>query len=206
MKKELQPWCNSKSMIKNTGQNTNHQPFKIPAAILALNLPTLTLLQVNDTVASHLSQAARMPATEAQIASVVDNHYPELQAPHPESKLRRQMRVCARVTILLAITETQVEVEVFGGEEYAKDCENRMRPTTGAGVSVTTEKAIADAVKNAEEERERKRRQEELQRVLEWLSDCAAALRCYELQECEKLARRLAERLQLLLTEPVREP
>ena len=116
------------------------------------------------------------------------------------------MRVCARVTIRLAITETQVAVAVFGGEEYAKDCENRMRPTTGAGVSVTTEKAIADAVKNAEEERERKRRQEELQRVLEWLSDCAAALRCYELQECEKLARRLAERLQLLLTEPVREP
>ena len=133
--------------------------------------------------------------------------YPELEGTDIPSKRRRQMRVCARVTILLAIAESQVEFEdeeVFGGEEYAKVSEIQLRPVTGASVSVTTERASADAVKSAKEERERKRRQEELQQVLQWLSDCASALRHYEVQECEKLAQRLADKLRLLATEPER--
>ncbi len=133
--------------------------------------------------------------------------YPELEGTDIPSKRRRQMRVCARVTILLAIAESQVEFEdeeVFGGEEYAKVSEIQLRPVTGASVSVTTERALADAAKSAKEERERKRRQEELQQVLQWLNDCAAALRHYERQEGEKPNRRLADKPQMLPTGPER--
>ena len=195
-------------MIKNTGQ-TNQQPLKIPAAILALNLPSWMPWQVNQTVAKHLRQVARMPTTESEIAREVDLLYPELEGTDIPSKRRRQMRVCARVTILLAFAASQVEVEddeVFGGEEYAQVSEAQLRPVTGAGVSVTTERSIADTVKSAKEERERKRRQEELQQVLQWLSDCAAALRHYERQEGEKLAQRLADKPQMLPTGPEHAP
>ena len=196
-------------MKKHTIQNTNQQPLKIPAAILALNLPSWMPRQVNQKVAKHLSQVARMPTTDAEIAREVDLLYPEGGGTDPESKLRRRVRACARETIIYAIAAAQVEAAedtVFGGEEYAKVSEAQLSPVTGAGVSVTTERAISDAAKSAKEERERQRRQEELQRVLQWLSDCASALREYEVKECEALARRRVERLQLLSTEPVREP
>ena len=204
---KLQPRCNSKGMIKNTGQTNPQPPFKIPASILSLGLPLWVLRQVNETVAKHLGQALRLPATDGEIAREVNNLYPELQGTSPASKRRHQVRACARETIIHAIAASHIEVEgneVFGGEQYAKTCEMQLPPATGAGVSVTTERALADAAKSAEEDRARKRRQEESQQVLQWLSDCFAALREYEVQECEKLAQRLADKLRLLATEPER--
>lgn len=194
-------------MITNTNQNTNHQPSNIPAAILALNLPSWMPWQVNQTVAKHLRQVARIPAADAEIAREVDSLYPGFGGTDPASKLRHQVRACARETILHAIAASHIEVEgneVFGGEQYAKTCEMQLPPATGAGVSVTTERALADAAKSAEEDRARKRRQEESQQVLQWLSDCFAALREYEVQECEKLAQRLADKLRRLATGPER--
>ena len=118
MKKKLKPWCNSIGMITNTNQNTNHQPSNIPAAILALNLPSWMPRQVNQTVAKHLRQVARIPAADAEIAREVDSLYPGFGGTDAASKLRHQVRACARETILHAIAASHIEVEddeVFGG-------------------------------------------------------------------------------------------